>query len=200
MAKTGLKLMQGIFARRCFNGRRRIWSLLSPICIALWPVVPCVAETATIGKGGLDWRSAASDVSFFDVDSVRIQIWPSTAGANLATGISDRHGFVLAGSDTTNRHALLAFDGDPGTVYDPDLVRTLSRQSSLLIDLGGTFGVDRVRLFPRLDSSHRGKFPQEFVLKGWSLLGGWDLLSFRAPSGNTAPIVEASFPRRFVSG
>ena len=54
-------------------------------------------------------------------------------------------------------------DGDEETAFNPDEVG-LPRELELYLDLGGTFRLGRVRLFPRLDSQHRELFPQSFFL------------------------------------
>jgi hypothetical protein len=55
-------------------------------------------------------------------------------------------------------------DGDESTAYNPDEVG-IPRSTPILIDLGGTFTIDRVRIFPRLDSQHQDLFPQAYDLE-----------------------------------
>lgn len=142
---------------------------------ALWLVLALVlpaaaAEKLIVGRGGLPWSEVQESSQFVQVADDSLWIWPAPAGENLAAGILARGGAVRAvvveeGVPRVVEPASLArlVDGDEGTAFDPD-TEGLLRQLEVFIDLGGVFRINRVRLFPRLDSSHRQRFPQAFAL------------------------------------
>ena len=109
------------------------------------------------------------------VDRDSIWTWNVQAGANLAPGALARGGRVFStiegttsfGTPTLNFAAspamAKAVDGDENTAFNPDEIG-IARQSSLYIDLGGHFGVQQIRFYPRLDSDHRDLYVQAFAL------------------------------------
>ena len=62
--------------------------------------------------------------------------------------------FTILNSDA----ARALIDGDVATAFNPDEAG-VEREVEVFIDLGGVFGINRVRIFPRLDSDHVGSFP-----------------------------------------
>ena len=56
------------------------------------------------------------------------------------------------------------YDGDEMTAFDPDSLLSVARTNSLIFDLGGSFRVNRIRFFPRMDTANRRRFLQEFSI------------------------------------
>lgn len=150
----------------------RGWLLL---CVLFSPAL--ASERLVVGRGGLPWPEVQESSGFVQVNADSLWIWPAAPGENLSPGVLARGGGIHAvvveeGIPRVVESPDLArlLDGDEGTAFDPDELG-LSRQLELYIDLGGVFRLSRVRLFPRLDSSHRQRFPQAFSL---GLEGGID--------------------------
>jgi hypothetical protein len=143
----------------------RGWLLLCALC------GPALAsERLVVGRGGLPWNEVQDSAVFVQVAPDSLWIWPAPSGENLAPGVLARGGSIHAvvveeGVPRVVDSPSLAnlIDGNEGTAFDPD-EEGLTRQLELYIDLGGIFRLSRVRLFPRLDSSHRQRFPQAFSL------------------------------------
>jgi hypothetical protein len=149
------------------------------ICLLLWVLaLPALAgERLVVGRGGLPWPEVQESARFAQVAEDSLWLWPSAPGENLGPGALARGGSIRAVVieneiprvvDSPALARLL--DGDEGTAFDPD-EEGLPRQLELYLDLGGVFRLGRVRLFPRLDASHRQRFPQAFTL---GLEGGSD--------------------------
>ena len=132
-----------------------------------------------VGRGGQPWTEIADSSAFVEVAPDSIWIWPVTPGENLAANALTRGGAIhasgirqveLAPTSFADEQTILStraveamVDGDPATAFDPDEAG-VEREVEVYLDLGGTFQISRVRLFPRLDSEHRGRFPQTFEL------------------------------------
>ena len=133
-------------------------------------VLPAAGEKLVVGRGGLPWTEVQETSQFVLLAEDSLWIWPAPAGENLALGTLARAGSVRAVVveegvprvvDSPSLARLL--DGDEGTAFDPD-EEGLLRQLEVYVDLGGVFRINRVRFFPRLDNSHRQRFPQAFSL------------------------------------
>lgn len=145
-----------------------LFALLSPAL---------ASDRLVVGRGGLPWPEVQESAGFVQMNADSLWIWPAPPGENLSSGILARGGSIHAvvveeGVPRVVDSPALArlLDGDEGTAFDPDELG-LTRQLELYIDLGGVFRLSRARLFPRLDNSHRQRFPQAFTL---GLEGGLD--------------------------
>ena len=176
---------------------------LSSVLLLVIATAVNAIEFVGVGVGALSWDQAKSSSRFVTVEADSIWMWDIATEANLTPGLAERGGFALyageTGIDTLRTTAL--FDGDLTTYFDPDENAAIERSSTILVDLGGTFNINRVRFVPRLDVIHRNRFLQEFSLRSaLSLpLGGVDLLlerslaHFLAPNENTEPVVDLRF-------
>ncbi|MBT6629043.1 MAG: hypothetical protein HOB49_18655, partial [Gemmatimonadetes bacterium] len=138
-------------------------------------VTPVYAiEFVAVGAddAALPWDQAELSSRFVSIQADSIWMWDITTEADLTRGLAERGGFALyageTGIDTLRTTAL--FDGDPTTYFDPDEHALIERSSSILVDLGGTFNINRVRFVPRLDVTHRNRFLQEFSLRAAVIL------------------------------
>lgn len=163
-------------------------------------------------EGKLDWfrGRASSKLVSFSADSV--WMWNVSANSNLGPGIPERNGFLLfptSGGNTFIDGAEVMYDGDPLTAFDPDdfaEVTGLTRTSTLYIDLGTTFRVNRIRFAPRLDEVHKNSFLRAFRLSTNDGLEEGNLferkfedISNIYPSRpNLQPVFEERFPTRDV--
>ena len=136
---------------------------------------PCLAlERVTVGLNGMAWPDALESAQFLNVGVDSIWIRPADPGQNLAPrvleggrvdiAIVEQHRFT---ADTrvflTHGQAARMLDGDESTAFNPDEAG-VPREAEIYLDLGSTYGIRRVRFFPRLDSQHRGLFLQAFEL------------------------------------
>jgi hypothetical protein len=184
--------------------------------LALWLAGGPVQAADSLGVG---WSGSyqswvevreSSQLLSFSPDSV--WMWQVAAKSNLGPGVVERGGFLLfPGSVATFVDgAEVMYDGDAATAFDPDdwsRTTELTRTSPLYLDLGSTFGVNRIRLYPRLDEEHRHRFLRSFSLATDDGLGqGVNLLErefkplvdFYPANPNREPLVEALFPSRQV--
>ena len=152
----------------------------------------------------------SSQLLSFSPDSV--WMWSVAAKSNLGPGVVERGGYLLfPGSVATFLDgAEVMYDGDAATAFDPDdWARTaeLKRTSPLYLDLGSTFGVNRLRFYPRLDEEHQNRFLRSFSLatddgldQGVNLLEREfkPLVDFYPTNPNREPLVEMLFPSRQV--
>jgi len=147
-----------------------------PLCAALLWALPALAvEELVVGKGGIPWPVASDSTDKLGVAPDSIWTWSVAQRQNIAPLVLERGGNVFAVaaekgafgqttyqfSDPFGLDAII--DGNPGTAFNPDAV-DLPRQVDLYIDLGGHYGVEQIRFFPRLDAEHRDHYLQAFVL------------------------------------
>lgn len=116
----------------------------------------------------------------------------------------------------------LLIDGDGSTAFDPDEAvghrfvgegifgtweslgeAGVPRDVIILIDLGASFSINRIRLYPRLEDEHRILFPQRFAVStsdGEAMLDGPYTpvpgFSFNDVLPNVEPIVDRPFTSR----
>lgn len=145
------------------------------LLLLLSATVAHAVEKMTIGLGGTPWTAVAEFSSKMSVERDSIWTWDVEAGENLAVSALARSGRIFSTYESASvlGGSLINFafdasmaktiDGDENTAFNPDEIG-LARQSSLYIDLGGHFGVQQIRFFPRLDSDHRDLFLQAFAL------------------------------------
>ena len=130
-----------------------------------------------VGRGGIPWESICDSSSFVQIKPDSIWIWPVIKEVNLIPGARVRGGGVyvfaprpmeVSEDEFVDMSTLVAMeeanpliDGDSGSAFNPDDF-DIERDAEVYIDLGGVFGINRVRFYPRLDSEHVGFFPQSF--------------------------------------
>ncbi|MEE3259318.1 MAG: gliding motility-associated C-terminal domain-containing protein [Candidatus Latescibacterota bacterium] len=169
------------------------------------------------GGGGIArWTRAVAESRLVALDQDSIWTWDVRPNSNLGPGTIERGGFALipsalsGGEATFLPGAAVLHDGDETTAFAPDDFANrfgVERTSPIFIDLGATFRVNRIRLFPRLDSEHKQLFPRAFSLatsasaeKGINLLERdfRTVFDFFPSNPNRQPIVERRFPSRDV--
>lgn len=132
-------------------------------------LVSGASERVIVGPGGTPWTEAADSLAFLSLSPDSVYLPDAQPGVNLAAGALARGGGVFAIIPDTSGlleipRLLRLIDGDGTTAFDPDSTG-LARDAQIYLDLGGTFAIDRVRLYPRLDSEHRELFPQVYDLE-----------------------------------
>ena len=198
---------------------RRLVLCCLAACAALMPAD--ALDTLRVGGGSgptSDWSQVMASSRFVSVSEDSVWTWQTEPNANLALGIAARGGMIGAKvsvptifgyADAVRQRPGLSswVDGDAGTAWGPDEDVEVDRRGSVYIDLGGTFRVNRIRFFPRLDREHLGLILGRFEV-GITAVAGETLLdapykvvpglSFSAFSPNRQPVVEATFARRDV--
>ncbi len=139
-----------------------------------WAVPGAATERLVIGGGGTPWTEVQDSSAFVVITPDSVYLPSVRPGENLAAGALARGGriFAAVGPDTGGVRPDSVFlpqlawmiDGDGSTAFNPDAA-SVPRNTPIFIDLGGTFTIDRVRIFPRLDSQHQDLFPQAYDLE-----------------------------------
>ena len=164
-------------------------------------------DTLDVGQDGRlgRWDSIVEEVQFLGVASDSIWMWPAEPGENLSLRLAERGGMavgLVANPDGTLRVPIgtLLYDGNSATAFDPDRFAAFNRSTPVEIDLGATFRVNRVRLFPRLDRQNRRRFLQVFRLYTKAVSGAkYDpAIRFLPATPNVEPVVERPFASRDV--
>ncbi len=166
------------------------------------------------------WNQGVAEARFIAIRADSIWTWNVQPNSNLAPGTVERDGYVLMpGADegvaTFIEGAEVMFDGADSTAFNPDDFADrfgVERTSPLYIDLGATFRVDRLRLYPRQDADHKTLFPRSFSL---STNGGIDqereieegnllerrfesVFKYYTSNPNREPVLERRFESRYV--
>ncbi len=166
------------------------------------------------------WNQGVAEARFVAIRADSIWTWNVQPNSNLAPGTVERDGYVLMpGADegvaTFIEGAEVMFDGADSTAFNPDDFADrfgVERTSPLYIDLGATFRVDRIRLYPRQDADHKTLFPRSFSL---STNGGIDqereieegnllerrfesVFNYYTSNPNREPVLERRFESRYV--
>ena len=166
------------------------------------------------------WNQGVAEARFIAIRADSIWTWNVQPNSNLAPGTVERDGYVLMpGADegvaTFIAGAEVMFDGADSTAFNPDDFADrfgVERTSPLYIDLGATFRVDRIRLYPRQDADHKTLFPRSFSL---STNGGIDqerdveegnllerrfesVFNYYTSNPNREPVLERRFESRYV--
>ena len=164
-------------------------------------------DTLAVGQGGRQgrWDSIVEEAKFLGVASDSIWMWPAEAGENLSLRLAERGGVavgLVANPDGILRVPIgtLLYDGNSATAFNPDQFAAIDRNTRIEIDLGATFRVNRVRLFPRLDRQNRRRFLQVFRLytKAERQAEYDPAISFLAATPNVEPVVERGIDSRDV--
>jgi len=166
------------------------------------------------------WNQGVAEARFIAIRADSIWTWNVQPNSNLAPGTVERQGYVLMpgageGVATFIAGAEVMFDGADSTAFNPDDFADrfgVERTSPLYIDLGATFRVDRIRLYPRQDADHKTLFPRSFSL---STNGGIDqereieagnllerrfesVFNYYTSNPNREPVLERRFESRYV--
>lgn len=166
------------------------------------------------------WNQGVAEARFLAIRADSIWTWDVQPNSNLAPATVEREGFVLTpgangGVATFIAGAEVMIDGLDSTAFNPDNFADrfgIERTSPLYIDLGATFRVNRIRLYPRQDSEHKALFPRAFSL---STNGGVDedgdveagnllerdfvsVFNFFSSNPNREPVLERRFESRNV--
>ena len=178
--------------------------LISLLCSATSALA---VDTLDVGQDGRlgRWDSIVEEAQFLGVARDSIWMWPAEAGENLSLRLAERGGMAVglvenpAGTLPVPLGTLL-YDGNPTTAFDPDQFAAIDRNTPVEIDLGSTFRVNRVRLFPRLDRQNRRRFLQVFRLytKAERQAEYDPAISFLAATPNVEPVVEKPIDSRNV--
>ena len=159
------------------NARRRNRFSWCGLALLVWATSVSALDTLLVGAGaeGMSWIDAGESSAFLGVAADSIWTWDVEPNINLATQIPTRGGRIRAKVTIQSpfgpmdlqveRPGLPTWiDGDGSTAWGPDEDEEFGRQVEIFIDLGGSFRVDRIRLFPRLDREHRGMVLGTFEL------------------------------------
>jgi hypothetical protein len=145
------------------------------LAVLLWVAPAAAIEELIIGPGGIPWTAAADSTGKLSIAPDSIWTWPVADQQNIAPLIRDRGGEVFTvvvsegafGQTVRDRSVPPGIekiiDGDSNTAFNPDEV-DLAREVDLYIDLGGHYGIEQIRFFPRLDAEHRDDYLQAFQL------------------------------------
>jgi len=148
---------------------------LTLFAVCCWALPLSAIERLIIGPGGIPWTNAADSTDKVSVSADSIWTWPVTPRQNIAREVFNRGGGAFTvteiegafGQHFPNFSVPIGIekiiDGDSGTAFNPDDA-DLAKQVDLYIDLGGHFGVEQIRFFPRLDAEHRNDYLQAFQL------------------------------------
>lgn len=175
-------------------------------------------DTLLVGESINNWNQVAESAHFVAVADDSIWTWQAPRGVNLVPALVTRGGSarVVVQVPTMTGYAPAAVlhqgltrwtDGDADSAWGPDEDEEISRRGTFYIDLGGTFRVDRIRFFPRLDNEHKGLILGSFAVgtspgnDGLPLEAryqGVPRMSFNFFNPNRQSTVDVSFERRDV--
>jgi hypothetical protein len=157
-----------------------IWRIGPLIAVFLIVADVGAQKRLVVGPGGMAWTEVWESSAFVEVADDSVWIWDADPGQNLGPGTLARGGGIYVAETREVEVGLGEFDeekvllpevraveamidGDESTAFNPAEVN-LKAGIEVYVDLGGTFRINRVRFFPRLDSEHLKLFPQTFEL------------------------------------
>ena len=201
------------------ESRRRVRTMA--LCMLAWALPAAAVDSLAVGAGerNYGWRNIA-DWEFVNRVTVKYDSvfkWDVAPNMNLATGVLQRGGGIIgAYEQVVDDSTVLVIgsitgldrlvDGDPLTAFNPDGVGAggLPRNLEIFIDLGASFSVDRIRLYPRLDREHRVLHPQWFSVGTSEVMNPEEGENFRSVSPlvfaqyntNAEPVVDRLFASR----
>ena len=181
---------------------------------SLYAVTGPQAETVVIGGGSPDaipWSAGFSSAAFVDFDTNPGHLQPAQNGAedNLSLKLVERGGTI------TSPNARVVLEVSQSNLNDllKNMVDGRDRAFQMnvpggtgiifRIDLGGRFGVNRIRFFPRVE------FEEDF-LRGYQLAlndgseeqrtlsGSPDLRVLKVDENNLHPVIDIPIPLQFV--
>ena len=164
-------------------------------------------DTLDVGQDGRlgRWDSIVEEAKFLGVARDSIWMWPAEAGENLSLRLAERGGMAVGLVANPNGIlpvpiGTLLYDGNSATAFDPDQFAAIDRNTPVEIDLGATFRVNRIRLFPRLDRQNRRRFLQVFRLytKAERQAEYDPAVSYLPSTPNVEPVVERRIDSRDV--
>jgi hypothetical protein len=210
---------------------------LIPLALSLVGSQPASGiDSVQVGSGGRyfdRWDNLVYESRRLNIAPDSVWKWDVEAHQNIAPGLFRRGGrvAVIAGGqysestdDTPSTSyfgdtvitpfpaAGLVVDGDQATAYVPDGVEA-ARAAAIHIDLGESYGIERVRLYPRLAREFNDAFPQVFQVSTYGAEGAplimsrrdvqryftrIDALSYSTTVRNYAPVVDEVFHSRLV--
>ena len=154
---------------------------VSLICIGLFSLQSSAYAADSLGVGWRGsiarWNQGVAEASLVAISPDSIWTWDVQPNGNLAPGTLERGGSALTPGNSVATFisgAEVMYDGADSTAFNPDDFADrfgLQRTSAIYIDLGSTFRVNRIRLYPRQDTEHKALFPRAFSL---STNGGVD--------------------------
>ncbi|MSR83411.1 MAG: hypothetical protein EXS58_10885 [Candidatus Latescibacteria bacterium] len=192
--------------------------MIALLLIALLQAGPLWAlDSLRVGAEGQRWDKVMESSHFLAISRDSIWIWPAQQYTDLAPQTLARKGSIKAkviravgpggalGPVLADKAGLDAWiDGDPSTAWNPEEDDELTRQAEVYLDLGATFRVNRIRLYPRVDGEHRGLVLGSFDLgtndgagpQGPLFADYRSLISFTEVFPNRQTVVDRSFPTR----
>jgi hypothetical protein len=210
----------------CANGMiGRYFLLYLAFVFSFFGAISDVSGVDSLGVGWRGsiarWNQGVAEARFLAIRADSIWTWDVQPNSNVALATSERGGWVMippantGGVATFIGGAEVMFDGSDTTAFDPDdfaLRFGVERTMPFYIDLGATFRVNRIRLYPRQDSDHNALFPRAFSL---STNGGLDeegnveegnllerkffsVFNFFSSNPNREPVLERLFESRHV--
>jgi hypothetical protein len=177
-------------------------------------------DSLVVGQGAGNLRGWRNISDWASIDRVTVTYdslfkWEVSAGDNLSLGLLRRGGRVLAIYEVVEEDSLVEIsgplpnlenivDGNSNTAFDPDFSGEtgVPRALRVIIDLGASFSINRIRLHPRLDEEHRIRFPQQFTILTSAAESITDpfttvsQLSFSSTLPNSEPVVDRVFTSR----
>jgi len=174
---------------------------LHVLILVCWPTLAQGVDSLAVGMGSRQrpWAKIWESSRLISVNNDSIWLWDVEPGGNLVRGTEERGGGVRFITGESEDGAVL-YDGDKSTALDPDSFAGVDRTTPLFVSLGGTFRVNRIRFFPRLDHVNKHRFLQEFRVLTRS---GTDdsfspVFSFLPSNPNVEPVVDRRFASRDV--
>lgn len=143
---------------------------LTALLLAAWAAATGAVESIGVGptQRVRSWVDGHETSRYVVVRADSIWMPGVQADGNLAPGLVEREGatYVAALLPRLERQdaAMAMFDGNATTAFDPDESDAVERTDTLVVDLGASYRINRIRLHPRLDLAHRNRFLQEFKL------------------------------------
>jgi len=191
------------------------------LCVLAGALPAAAVDSLAVGAGqrNYGWRNLADwgSVERVTVTYDSVFKWDVAPNMNLATGTLRRGGRIIAAYEQVVDDSTVLvvgavpglerlLDGDASTAFNPDeaVVGGMPRDLEVYVDLGGSFSVDRIRLYPRLDREHRVLHPQWFSVATGEVLDpeeGGDFMSvsplvFGQYNTNAEPVVDRIFSSR----
>jgi hypothetical protein len=128
-----------------------------------------------IGRGGKSWLAAVDSSTYVGLAPDSVWMWQAEAGRNVALDALSRGGSIGVAELLSSNFGIeiwgypsvqgveAVIDGDATTAFNP-LRFGLPADVEIHIDLGGTYNINSMQIFPRLNSEGRRLFPQAFGL------------------------------------
>ncbi|MBT4499191.1 MAG: hypothetical protein HOC74_15795 [Gemmatimonadetes bacterium] len=181
---------------------KKILSVLCALAVLFGAVSVWALDSLTVGMnvGGRRWDDVADTSSLMVVTRDSIWTWDVEVGGNLSLGAETRQGGAFTQVEDALRFTPLPegqvmLDGDTGSAFDPDEAFEVERTTPLMVDMGGAFRINRVRIFPRLDRDNQRRFIQEFTLSAsMEVDGPYQTIKRFFPSNpNFEPLLDMRF-------